>query len=216
MLYSKPHPLSSRVFHSYYFWSVARMEGNCHVSNRGRAWYSRRLLPYSTVPSSTSEQNATGLSRCLNRIACRLSSEAELRRISPIRGSFGDVFLVVLQLYLLGKVGGSLLLLETLFLVYSLNYILSIELYIAINRFHCFLKLTHWQFSRAYCPLPLVATSYGVLMHLVAFYAEQMHYPWGREEDAIASSDITKAPFVKWGIGEVTFRHLVQSLRKAP
>ncbi len=147
MLYSKAPPLSSRACHSYYFWRRACMEGNCHGSNMGRAWYGRRQLLYSTVPSPTLEQNATGLSRCLNRSACRLSSEAELRRISPIRGSFGDVFLVVLQLYLLGKAGGSLLLLATLFLVYSLNYILSIELYIAINRFHCFLKLTHWQFA---------------------------------------------------------------------
>ncbi len=105
------------------------MEGTCRGSNRGRDWCGRRQLPYSTVPSSTSEQNATGLSRCLNRIACRLSSEAELRRISPIRGSFGDVFLIVLQLYLLGKVGVSLQLLGSLFLVYSLNYILSTKLY---------------------------------------------------------------------------------------
>ena len=151
MLYSKAPPLSSRACRSYYYWRRACMEGTCYGSNRGRDWCGRRQLPYSTVSSSTSEQNATGLSRYLNRIACRLSSEAELRRISPIRGSFGDVFLVVLQLYLLGKVGGSPLLRETLFLVYSHNSILSIELYIAIDRFHCFLKLTHWQFSRAYC-----------------------------------------------------------------
>lgn len=130
MLCSKPHPLSNMVCRSYYFWRRACMEGNCHVSNMGRVWWSRRQLSYSTVSSSTLKQNATGLSRCLNRIAYRLSSEAGLRRISPIRGSFGDVFLAVLQLYLSGKVGGSLLLLETRFLVYSLDYILSIELYI--------------------------------------------------------------------------------------
>ena len=103
------------------------MEDNCHGSNTGRVWCGRRQLPYSNVPSLTVEQNATVLNRFQSRISCRFSSEVELRRISPIRGSFGDAHSVALQLHLLGKVGGYLLLLETLFLVYSLNYILSIE-----------------------------------------------------------------------------------------
>ncbi len=35
------------------------------------------------------------------------------------------------------------------------------------------------------------------LMSLIALHLEQFHYFLGRVEDAIASSDITKAPFVK-------------------
>jgi hypothetical protein len=39
---------------------------------------------------------------------------------------------------------------------------------------------------------------YRLLMLLVAFYLKQVFHLWLRgEEDAIASSDITKAPFVK-------------------
>ena len=128
MLYSKPHHLSSRVCRSYYVRSVARMEGNCHGSNRGRTWYGGRLLPYSILPPSTLEQNAIVLGHCRNRIACCFSSEAELRRISPIRGSFGDASSVALRLYLLGKVGGSPYLFGSLFLVYSHKAKLSIEL----------------------------------------------------------------------------------------
>lgn len=128
MLYRKLHHLSSRVCRNYYVRSVARMEGNCHGSNKGRTWYGGRLLPYSILLPSTSEQSATVLGRCWNRIACRFSSEAELRRSSPIRGSFGDASSVALRLYLLGKVGGSRYLFGSLFLVYSHESKLSIEL----------------------------------------------------------------------------------------
>ena len=39
---------------------------------------------------------------------------------------------------------------------------------------------------------------------------KQMRYLWRRQEHAIASSDITKVPFVKWRNAEVTVRQIVQ------
>ncbi len=62
-------------------------------------------------------------------------------------------------------------------------------------------------------PLPLTPGS-GVLSTLDAvnrLFHKQMHYLWGMEKDAIVSSDITKAPFVKWPNAEVTVRQVVQS-----
>jgi len=48
-----------------------------------------------------------------------------------------------------------------------------------------------------FCHLLPAVMCYDLWMPSIVFLLNKCHYLWGREKDAIASSDITKPPFVK-------------------